>query len=91
MPHVDKHPPGEFCWLELATSDQTAGKKFYADLFGWGINDMPMGPTDVYTIFRVDGRDVAAGCTLQPNEAAMGVPPHWTVYIAVDNADQSAA
>ena len=91
MPHVDKHPPGEFCWLELATSDQNAGKKFYADLFGWSVNDMPMGPTEVYTIFRVDGRDVAAGCTLQPNEAALGVPPHWTIYIAVDNADQSAA
>ena len=91
MPHVDKHPAGEFCWLELATSDQTAGKKFYADLFGWNINDMPMGPAEVYTIFRVDGRDVAAACTLQKDEAAVGVPPHWTIYIAVDNADQSAA
>lgn len=91
MPQVDKHPPGEFCWLELATSDQNAGKKFYADLFGWEINDMPMGPGEFYTIFRVDGRDVAAACTLQKDEAVMGVPPHWSIYIAVDNADQSAA
>ena len=91
MPQVDNHPPGEFCWLELATSDQNAGKKFYADLFGWNINDMPMGPEGVYTIFRVNGRDVAAACALQKDEAAMGVPPHWSIYIAVANADQSAA
>ena len=91
MPQVDNHPPGEFCWLELATSDQNAGKKFYSDLFGWNINDMPMGPAGVYTIFRLDGRDVAAACTMQKDEAAMGVPPHWSIYIAVANADQSAA
>ena len=22
MPQVDNHPPGEFCWLELATGEQ---------------------------------------------------------------------
>jgi uncharacterized protein len=91
MPQVDKHPPGEFCWLELATSDQDAGKKFYADLFGWNINDMPMGPNEFYTIFRVDGRDVAAACTLQKEQVARHVPPHWMIYIAVENVDRSAA
>jgi len=91
MPHVDKHPAGEFCWLELATSDQDAAKGFYRDLFGWNINDFPMDPQGVYTIFRMDGRDVAAGCTLQPDQKAAGVPPHWMIYMAVDNADQSAA
>ena len=91
MPHVDRHSPGEFCWLELATSDQDAAKKFYHALFGWSINDFPMGQAGVYTIFRIDGRDVAAGCTLQPDQKAANVPPHWMIYIAVANADQSAA
>ena len=91
MPQVDKHPPGEFCWLELATTDQNAGKNFYSTLFGWSVNDFPMGPAGVYTIFRVDGRDVAAGCTLRPDQIEHGVPPHWMVYIAVPNADQAAA
>jgi len=91
MPHVDKHPPGEFCWLELSTTDQDAAKKFYAALFGWNVNDFPMGPADVYTIFRVDGRDVAAGCTLRPDQRERGVPPHWMIYIAVENVDQAAA
>jgi uncharacterized protein len=91
MPHVDQHPPGEFCWLELATIDQNAAKKFYSALFGWNVNDFPMGPGDEYTIFRVDGRDVAAGFTLRPDQKERGVPPHWLIYIAVENADQSAA
>jgi predicted enzyme related to lactoylglutathione lyase len=47
MPHIDKHQPGSFCWIELATTDQPAAKKFYSSLFGWQVNDMPMGPTDV--------------------------------------------
>jgi uncharacterized protein len=85
MPNIDKHQPGSFCWIELATTDQPAAKKFYSGLFGWQVNDMPMGPTDVYTIFRLDGRDASAGCTLRPDQK--GVPPYWMLYIAVDNAD----
>jgi len=91
MAHVDKHPPGEFCWMELATSDQNAAKKFYGSLFGWTANDMPMGPDGVYTIFRVDGRDCAAAYTLMAQERAQNIPPHWNFYIAVENADAAAA
>jgi len=90
MTHIDKHPAGSFCWIELATSDQSAAKAFYSALFGWLPNDMPMGPGEVYTIFRLEGRDAAAGCTLRPDQLAQHVPPHWMPYIAVDSADQAA-
>lgn len=90
MPHVDKHAPGDFCWMELGTSDQGAGKHFYSSLFGWVANDMPMGPEGFYTIFRLDGRDCAAGYTLTPQEKGQNVPPHWNLYIAVEDADDSA-
>jgi predicted enzyme related to lactoylglutathione lyase len=91
MTNIDKHPAGSFCWIELATSDQTAAKKFYGALFGWTPNDMPMGPGEVYTIFRLDGRDAAAGYTLRPEQVAQHVPPNWILYIQVDNVDASAA
>jgi len=87
MTNIDKHPAGSFCWIELATTDQTAAKKFYNALFGWEVNDMPMGPNEFYTIFRLQGRDAAAGCTLRPEQRAQGVPPHWMIYIAVENTD----
>jgi predicted enzyme related to lactoylglutathione lyase len=88
MPHVDKHEPGDFCWIELGTTDQNAAKQFYVSLFGWVANDMPMGPDSFYTIFRLDGRDCAAGYTLTTQEK--GVPPHWNLYIAVENADDAS-
>jgi len=91
MPNIDKLQPGSFCWIELATTDQNAAKMFYSGLFGWEINDMPMGPTEVYTIFRLEGRDAAAACSLRPDQRAQGIPPHWMLYITVDNADAAAA
>ena len=88
--HVHHHAPGSFCWFELSTTDQTQAKAFYTSLFGWQPDDQPVGPSDVYTIFKVDGRDAAAACTLRPDQRAQGVPPSWLLYISVENADASA-
>lgn len=91
MPNIDHHASGSFCWIELATTDQNAAKSFYGSLFGWKVNDIPMGPDGVYTMFELDGREAAAGYTLRPDQQSNGVPPHWMVYVAVANADESAA
>lgn len=90
MPNIEKHAPGDFSWIELGTADQTAAKKFYTQLFGWAVNDFPMGPNDFYTMFQREGRPVAAAYTLRPDQKARGVPPHWMLYIAVENADAAA-
>ncbi len=90
MPHIEKHPPGAFCWIELATTDQNAAKTFYGKLFGWGVKDFPMGPNDFYSIFQLDGRDAAAAYTLRPDQRSRGVPPHWMLYVAVESADSAA-
>lgn len=88
MSIVSAHPPGAFCWVELATTNQNAAKSFYASLFGWNSTDMDMGPNGFYTIFGLKGQDVAAGYTLNA-EQMPGVPPHWMLYIAVANADDA--
>jgi uncharacterized protein len=90
MSHIDSHPPGFFCWIELATTDQPAAKSFYQSLFGWTPADMPMGPDDFYTIFQLEGRDAAAAYTLRPEQRSQGVPPHWMLYIMVASADDAA-
>ncbi len=54
MLRVEKHVPGDFCWIELATTDQTAAKKFYSELFGWDIHEFTMAPNDFFT-FKMDG------------------------------------
>jgi len=87
MPHITS-APGSFCWIELTTTDQAAAKDFYMKLFGWGVEDNPMGPNDYYSIFKLQGQDTAAACTLRPEQK--GMPPYWGIYIAVENADASA-
>ena len=91
MTVIDHHAPGTFCWIELATSDQSAAKTFYTSLFGWTTQEFPMGPEDFYTIFRLDGRDTGAVYTLRADQREQGVPPNWLLYIAVDSADDAAA
>ena len=88
---VEKHAPGSFCWIELATSDQKASKHFYGALFGWTANDTPMGPGDFYTIFQLEGRDVAAGYSLRKEQRAQAVPSHWMLYVAVESAEATAS
>jgi uncharacterized protein len=83
------HIPGTFCWPELATTDQKAGVAFYRDLFGWDLNEQPIGPTEVYSMFLMRGKEVAAAYTLQPEERQSGAPPHWNLYVAVANVDET--
>jgi predicted enzyme related to lactoylglutathione lyase len=94
MAIIEKHPAGTFSWIELSTSDQKAAKTFYTSLFGWSVVDSPMGESaehGTYTMFKIEGLDVAAAYTTMPDEVKMGVPPHWNLYIATDNADKTAA
>ena len=90
MPNIDKHEPGSFCWIELGTTDQNAAKSFYGALFGWAVQDSPMGPDAVYTMFQLEGRNAAAAYTVSAEERAQGVPPHWMIYVTTASADESA-
>src|SRR5262245_55057425 len=82
---------GSFCWLELGTTDRKSAKPFYSNLFGWTGEDHPMGPEMTYTIFRSGDSDVAGVYDLMKEQIAAHVPPHWMLYIKVDNADAAAA
>lgn len=90
MPTVTTHTIGTFSWPELGTSDTRGAKQFYTSLFGWQFNDSDMGPNGVYTIFTLNGRDVAALYALMPDMVKQGVPPFWGSYVTVENVDRSA-
>src|SRR5437660_11195511 len=85
----EMHVPGDFLLFYLATTDQTAAKKFYSELFGWDIHEFTMAPNDFFT-FKMDGCDVAAAYTLPAEQRSQGVPAHWNLYVAVENADAAA-
>jgi len=59
MPKIDRHEPGSFCWLELATSDQNAAKSFLLVAVRMEHRRFPMGPNQVYTMFKLDELDAA--------------------------------
>jgi predicted enzyme related to lactoylglutathione lyase len=90
MANIERHAPGSFCWVELGTTDQAGAKTFYTSLFGWSVNDFPMGPDQFYSMFGVDGRNAGAAYTLDPKNMP-GVPPNWALYVCVANADETAA
>lgn len=91
MPIVEKHAPGDFCWMELATTDHAAAKNFYSELFAWSFTEFPIGPDEFYAMFKVDGRDVGAAYTLRAEQQKQGIPPHWNLYVAIEDADAAVA
>jgi uncharacterized protein len=87
MPQIDEFRIGRFCWAELGTNDQPGAKAFYSKIFGWTPVDLTIGPDQVYTMFQLEQREVAAACTLSQDQMKHGVVPHWMLYVAVENAD----
>jgi predicted enzyme related to lactoylglutathione lyase len=88
MTEIKKHEPGMFCWVELATKDGPAAKKFYTSLFDWGVNDVP-SDAGTYSMVQKRGKDAAALYQQGPQEK--GIPPHWNSYVCVDSTDETAA
>jgi len=75
--------PGSFSWNELGTWKVDEATKFYTALFGWTTEVTP-GPTTV-VVFHNEGRP--NGHALQMTEEWEGIPPHWSVYFAVEDTD----
>ncbi len=78
-------PVGAFCWEELSTSDPEAAAKFYADLFGYTVEAVDMGPMGTYRLLKRGDRQTAGIMKLPPN-----VPhPNWLTYVHVTDVDAS--
>jgi uncharacterized protein len=88
MPDVTQHPPGTPSWVDVTSPDLDAAARFYGGLFGWEAAEAdPAGETGPYRMFTLGGRNVAG---LGPVESE-GQPPMWTTYVAVADADATAA
>jgi hypothetical protein len=82
-------PPGTFCWIELATSDSEGARAFYAELLGWGVEDVDMGALGTYTLLQLDSNDIAGLYALSDEQKQRATPPHWLSYVRVEDADAS--
>ena len=77
---------GRFVWYELMTTDTEAAKAFYGDVVGWKAQDAPM-PGMTYTLLSAGETQVGGLMALPEQLRAMGVPPNWRGYVAVDDVD----
>ena len=87
MPLLEKYRHGTPCWVDLATSDLAAAKKFYSGLFGWSYIDDQMGEMGIgtYLMAMVNGVATAAIYELGPDRNRAPVKPNWNVYVSVDD------
>ena len=83
------YPAGVPSWIDLETPDATEIAPFYEAVLGWTLTDaMPPGAPGHYLIATIDGKDVAA---IASGVASIGTDPAWNTYLAVVDADASAA
>lgn len=80
-------PAGTPAWVDLGVPDLEKARTFYGELFGW---EFLVGPpeTGFYSNALKDGETVAAVGGQMPGD---DTPPNWTVYLATDDAEATAA
>jgi predicted enzyme related to lactoylglutathione lyase len=70
--------------VDLATPDIEAAERFYGELFGWQIPELPnSAEMGGYRRAKLDGRDVAGAMPLMQE----GQPPAWSTYVSVDDIE----
>jgi uncharacterized protein len=81
-------PEGTPCWIDLMVPDTKRAAEFYGPLFGWELADQG-AEFGHYLIAQLGGRGVGG---IGPNPpGAEAAPSVWTTYLAVADADATAA
>lgn len=77
-------------WFELATTQGalSAAGDFYRKVLGWTVADAGM-PGFTYHLASADGAMVAG--LMEILDGMAGMPPNWTLYFGVDDADAATA
>ncbi len=75
--------PGKFVWFEHASNDPAKARAFYEPLFGWHVENMPMGEMQYAMI--MNGADGIGGFMLADGGA------RWVSYVSVPDVDKAYA
>lgn len=76
------HP---FVFMDLRTTDRDRSRRFYTELFGWTVTDLPAGPGTVPMFTTTDGP--WGGLTqLTENDSRR---PQWIPYAPVRDLDRA--
>ncbi|MDH3225918.1 MAG: VOC family protein [Thermoleophilia bacterium] len=91
MPERTGYAPGTPSWVDLASTDVDAAKKFYGEVFGWDFHDMPTDQGGSYTMATKGGKAVAGIMSQPPMMAEQGLPSAWNTYVTVASCDDCVA
>jgi predicted enzyme related to lactoylglutathione lyase len=92
MSERTEYAPGTPSWVDLATPDLAASEEFYAALFGWVFDAQDTGDAEnPYVLATQSGKAVAGMMRLTPEMREGGMPPVWSTYVTVRDADESVA
>jgi uncharacterized protein len=88
---TDEQPAiGSIGWIDLTVDDAEALRDFYSHVVGWKPAPVDMAGYCDFTMIEPDTLEPAAGiCHARGPNA--GLPPHWLIYIVVEDVDHSAA
>jgi predicted enzyme related to lactoylglutathione lyase len=87
---IENHPPGQFCWTELATTNRNSGRDFYTAIFDWVVHEVPIGPDSFYCLYQYDQNDCCGAYTMDEHRRTAGVRPRWLPYVCVEHAEKTA-
>ncbi|MGI9474972.1 MAG: VOC family protein [Rubripirellula sp.] len=83
-----KSDNGSVSWLDLTVKDADSVRDFYEAVVGWSSGDVEMDGYSDFNMFAGDPELPVAGiCHARGSNE--GIPPHWMIYINVDDLDQS--
>jgi uncharacterized protein len=88
VPKRESAPLGAPVWIDLFTSDPDKSRAFYGELLGWTSTE-PNADFGGYWNFT-KGEDLVAG-GMKNDGSVPGVPDHWNVYLAVEDAEAAVA
>lgn len=81
------YAPGTPCWVDLATPDVEGAARFYGEVLGWEVPELPnSAEMGGYRRAEKNGADVAGVMPLMQE----GQPPAWSTYVSVIDADATA-
>jgi len=82
-------PPGSIVWQDLTVGDAAALADFYTAVVGWEAQADENEGGDFHIRIPGQAKPVAGICYARGVNA--NLPPHWLVYVSVEDLAESAA
>ena len=79
---------GRIVWHDCMTTDIDTSVKFFTELFGWQVNEVPIGGDfGNYRMIKAGDEEIGG---FVPLDAAQGSPSHWIAYVSVEDVAKAA-